>query len=94
MVLDAEPLQRLLVKINHNSDSTHWAEGMMTLDSGASISVISRKFASLSNIRVEKIQHSLQLVNASGEAMQVDGVCKSTDHSDKRPSTQVGSSDS
>ena len=46
----------------------------MTLDSGASISVISRKFASLSNIRVEKIQHSLQLVNASGEAMQVDGV--------------------
>ena len=46
----------------------------MTLDSGASISVISRKFASLSNICVEKIQHSLQLVNASGEAMQVDGV--------------------
>ena len=46
----------------------------MTLDSGASISVISRNFASLSNINVEKLQHSLQLVNASGEAMQVDGV--------------------
>ena len=46
----------------------------MTLDSGASISVISRNFASLSNIPVEKLQHSLQLVNASGEAMQVDGV--------------------
>ncbi len=46
----------------------------MTLDSGASISVISRNFASLSNIHVEKLQHSLQLVNASGEAMQVDGV--------------------
>ena len=46
----------------------------MTLDSGASISVISRNFASLSNIIVEKLQHSLQLVNASGEAMKVDGV--------------------
>ena len=74
MVLDAEPLQKLLVKINQNSDSPQWAEGLMTLDSGASISVISRKFASLSNICVEKIQHSLQLVNASGAAMKVDGV--------------------
>ena len=74
VVLDAEPLQKLLVKINQNSDSPQWAEGLMTLDSGASISVISRKFASLSNICVEKIQHSLQLVNASGAAMQVDGV--------------------
>ena len=46
----------------------------MTLDSGASISIISRNFASLSNIHVEKLQHSLQLVNASGEAIQVDGV--------------------
>ena len=74
MVLDSEPLQRLLVKVNQNSDSTHWAKGMMTLDSGASISVISRNFASLSNINVEKLRHSLQLVNASGEPMKVDGV--------------------
>ena len=74
MVLDAEPLQRLLVKINQNSDSPQWAEGILTLDSGASISVISSKLASLSNICVEKIQHSLQLVIASGTAIQVDGV--------------------
>ena len=46
----------------------------MTLDSGASISVISRNFASLSNITVDKLSHSLQLVNASGEQMKVDGV--------------------
>ena len=46
----------------------------MTLDSGASISVISHNFAALSNITVEKLSHSLQLVNASGEQMLVDGV--------------------
>ena len=46
----------------------------MTLDSGASISVISYNFAALSNITVEKLSHSLQLIDASGEQMLVDGV--------------------
>ena len=74
MVLDKEPLQRLLVKVASDSDSTHWAEGMVTLDSVDSISVISRNFAALSNITVEKLSHSLQLLNASSEEMVVDGV--------------------
>ena len=42
--------------------------------SGASVSVISRNFAALSNIRTDKLSHSLQLINASGEEMTVDGV--------------------
>ena len=47
---------------------------MVTLDSGASVSVISHNFAALSNIKVEKLSHTLQLLNASGEVMVVDGV--------------------
>ena len=74
VVIDREPLQRLLVKVAGDSDPTHWAEGMVTLDSGASVSVISRNFAALSNIKVEKLSHSLQLLNASAEEMVVDGV--------------------
>ena len=74
MVIDREPLQRLLVKVASDSNPTHWAEGMVTLDSGASVSVISRNFAALSNIKVEKLSHALQLLNASAEEMVVDGV--------------------
>ena len=47
---------------------------MVTLDSGASVSVISCNFAALSNIKVEKLSHSLQLLNASAEEIVVDGV--------------------
>ena len=57
-----------------DSDPTHWAEGMVTLDSGASVSVISWNFAGLSNIKTDKLSHSLQLLNASGEEMSVDDV--------------------
>ena len=45
---------------------------MVTLDSGASVSVISRNFSGLSDIVVDKISHSLQLFNASGQEMIVN----------------------
>ena len=47
---------------------------MVTLDSGASVSVILQNFAGLSDIVVDKLSHSLQLFNASGQQMVVDSV--------------------
>ena len=36
VVIDEEPLQKLLVKVSNDLDPTNWAEGMVTLDRGAS----------------------------------------------------------
>ena len=74
MALDKEPLLRLLVRVSNTSDPPEWSEGMLTLDSGASINVISCNFAKLANIDVDKVDDSLQLFNASGKQMTVDGV--------------------
>ena len=53
VAIDDNPLSRLLVKVSMESNPTNWGEGFVTLDSGTSVSVISRNFAGLSDIKVE-----------------------------------------
>ena len=74
VAIDNEPLSRLLVKVSNGPNPTNWTEGMVTLDSGASVSIISQNFTGLSDIMVDKILHNLQLFNASGQQMTVNGV--------------------
>ena len=73
-IIDDEHLSRWLVKVSQNSNPTTWAEGFLCLDSGASISVISRKFASLSCVKVYNVNNDLQLLSASGQRMVFDGL--------------------
>ena len=79
-MVDDKPLTQLLIIVSDEPNPTHWAEAYLTLDSGDSISVISRNFANLSKIKIQDVTNNLQLFNTSGQKMTVDGVISAVVH--------------